>query len=258
MMTNTPTPACLNINLFSLNELDYKKKRKNPVVLMVGGLGTRLRPLTNDCPKPLLKVGNKPILETIVENFIEEGFYEFYFAVNYKSEMIEKYFGDGSRFGIKINYIREKNRMGTVGALSLLPEKLKESAIVMNGDLLTKVNFGKLLDYHKEQEALATMAVREYTYQIPYGVIHFADSKIIGIEEKPSQSFFVNAGIYVLSPEAVARVDKEKFFDMPDLFNEIIKDGKITAAFPIREYWLDIGKIDDFEKAQGEFREVFE
>ena len=246
------------VDLVSLKELTYKARRENPVILMVGGLGTRLRPLTNNCPKPLLKVGNKPILETIIENFIEDGFYKFYFAVNYKSDMIEEYFGDGNRFGVEIKYIHEKKRMGTAGALSLLPEKLKVPAIVMNGDLLTKVNFSQFLDYHEEQKALATMAVREYNYQIPYGVIHFEDSKIIDIEEKPSQSFFVNAGIYILSPEAVDRVNKEEFFDMPDLFNEIIKENKVTAAFPIREYWLDIGKMDDFEKAQGDYREMFE
>jgi len=245
-------------DLISLKEFTYLEKRDNVVILMVGGLGTRLSPLTDQCPKPLLKVGNKPILETIMENFIEAGFYQFYLAVNYKAEMIQNYFGDGSQYGVKIRYIHEKKRMGTAGALSLLPEKMKLPIIVMNGDLLTKVNFAQMLDYHEEHKALATMAVREYNYQIPYGVIRFEESKIIDIQEKPSYSFFVNAGIYVINPEIIERVDKEKFFDMPDLFNEIIATGDITVAFPIREYWLDIGKRDDFEKAQSDFREMFE
>ncbi|MPL68886.1 Glucose-1-phosphate adenylyltransferase [bioreactor metagenome] len=245
------------VDIVSLQELTYQKRRENAVVLMVGGLGTRLSPLTNKCPKPLLEVGNKPILETILENFIEAGFYRFYFAVNYKSDMIEEYFGDGSRFGVEIRYIHEKKRMGTAGALSLLPEKMKLPVIVMNGDLLTKVDFGQLLDYHDEKKAVATMAVREYCYQIPYGVINFEEGRIIDIQEKPEQSFFVNAGIYVLSPEAIVSMRKEEFFDMPDLFNEIIGEGKMTAAFPIREYWLDIGKMDDFEKAQDDFEEMF-
>lgn len=245
------------VDIVSLQKLMYKKRQENKVVLMVGGLGTRLKPLTNECPKPLLKIGNKPILETILENFIEAGFYQFYFAVNYKSDMIKTYFGDGSQFGVQISYLHEKKRMGTAGALGLLPETMKLPVIVMNGDILTKVDFGKLLDYHEEKAAWATMAVREYNYQIPYGVINFKAGKIIDIKEKPEQSCFVNAGIYVLSPQAIDKVDGKNFFDMPDLFNAIIGEGNPTAAFPICEYWLDIGKFDDFEKAQNDFESIF-
>lgn len=245
------------LELLFLEDLIYPQKKENPVILMVGGLGTRLRPLTNNCPKPLLKVGRKPILETILDNFIEAGFQHFYFAVNYKSQMIEEYFGDGSSFGIDIQYINEKKRMGTAGALYLLPERPTQDIIVMNGDLLTKVDFGALLDYHKEQKAIATMAVREYSYQVPYGVIDYDGARILAIKEKPAQSFFVNAGIYVLSPRAVAKVDKEEFLDMPELFNQIIVEGGKTIAFPIREYWLDIGKIDDFERAQHDYEDIF-
>ena len=148
--------------------------------------------------------------------------------------------------------------MGTAGALYLLPEKVQQDMIVMNGDLLTKVDFGALLDYHKNQKAVATMAVREYSYQVPYGVIEYDGEKIVSIQEKPLQSFFVNAGIYALSPKAVARIDREEFFDMPELFNQIIVDGEKTTAFPIREYWLDIGKLDDFERAQSDYNRMFE
>ena len=245
------------VGLAQMEELLYRPRRDNAVVLMAGGLGTRLRPLTDKIPNPLLKVGTKPILETILESFLDAGFHQFYFAVNYKSQMIEEYFGDGSRFGAEIEYLHEKKRMGTAGALYFLPEPPKGPILVMNGDLLTKVDFGELLDYHIEQGAVATMAVREYNYQVPYGVIDFDGERITGIREKPSYSFFVNAGIYVLSPEVVAQVDKEEFFDMPQLFNELVVAGKKTTVFPVREYWLDIGRMDDFQRAQEEYRAMF-
>ena len=245
------------VGLAQMEELLCRPQRDNAVVLMAGGLGTRLRPLTDKIPKPLLKVGARPILETILESFLDAGFHRFYFAVNYKSQMIEDYFGDGSRFGAEIAYLHENKRMGTAGALYFLPEPPKEPILVMNGDLLTKVDFGELLDYHMEQEAAATMAVREYNYQVPYGVIDFDGERIAAIREKPSYSFFVNAGIYVLSPEAVARVDKEEFFDMPQLFDELVAAGQKTTVYPVREYWLDIGRMDDFQRAQEEYGEMF-
>lgn len=246
------------VGLAQMEDLIYQRQRDNFVVLMAGGLGMRLRPLTDNVPKPLLKVGQKPILETILGSFLDAGFYRFYFAVNYKAQMIEEYFGDGSRFGAEIQYLHENKRMGTAGALYFLPELPKKPILVMNGDLLTKVDFGELLDYHIEQGASATMAVREYSYQVPYGVIDFDGEKIEAIREKPSYSFFVNAGIYVLSPEAVACVDKEEFFDMPQLFNALVEAGKKTTVYPVREYWLDIGRMDDFERAQEEYGEMFD
>ena len=240
-------------NVIAIDESIKKERRDNIVVLMAGGLGTRLRPLTNDCPKPLLKIGDKPILETIINGFIDSGFHRFYIAVNYKSEMIEEYFGDGSKWGIEIKYIHENKRMGTAGALYFLPEKPVEPIIVMNGDLLTKVDFGALIDSHNNKKATATMAVREYNYQVPYGVINCNGDCIVSIEEKPEQSYFVNAGIYVLSPESVARVDKEELYDMPDLFIDVIKDGGKAVVYPVNEYWLDIGRLSDFERAESEF-----
>lgn len=241
------------VDVISRDELLDRQKRENIVVLMAGGLGTRLRPLTNDCPKPLLKIGKKPILETIIDSFIDCGFYRFYLAVNYRSEMIEEYFGDGSKYGVEIKYIHEKKRMGTAGALYFLPEKPIEPIIVMNGDLLTKLDFVELLDTHIKNGSAATMAVREYSYQVPYGVINCDGDRIVSIEEKPEHTYFVNAGIYVLEPEVVARVEKEEFFDMPNLFKDIIGEGGKVGVFPIREYWLDIGRLDDFERAKSEF-----
>ena len=245
------------IGMEILKDLIYSSTKPNSVILMVGGLGSRLSPLTNSCPKPLLKIGTKPILETILENFIEYGFEKFYLAVNYKAEMIKSHFGDGTKFGVDIQYIHEDKPIGTAGALSLLPQKPKEPIFVMNGDLLTKVNFQHLLDFHIAHQSKATMCVREYNYQIPYGVIEIDKGQVTQIKEKPIVSSFVNAGIYVLDTEVLEMIPQNSFFDMPELFEKVIEQRIQTAAFPIREYWLDIGRMDDFEKAQGEFSQVF-
>ena len=227
--------------------------RHNPVVLMAGGLGTRLRPLTDNCPKPLLKIGDKPILEIILENFIQQGFFDFYISVNYKAEMIEAYFGDGSSYGVHINYLREKKKLGTAGALSLLPKGITEPIIVMNGDLLTKVNFNQLLEHHINNHSDATMCVREYRYQIPYGVVKTTDWNIESLKEKPTYSAFVNAGIYVLNSELIDDIPHNQYFDMTDLFNLNVKKNRNSLAFPIREYWIDVGRMEDFERANEEF-----
>lgn len=240
-----------------LKDLINSKARPNPVVLMVGGLGSRLQPLTNTCPKPLLQIGSKPILETIIENFVEYGFKDFYFAVNYKANMIREYFGDGSQYGVQIQYLNEEKRMGTAGALSLLPQKPKDPILVMNGDLLTKVNFQHLLDFHIDHQSKVTMCVREYSYQIPYGVIGLQQGRIKQIQEKPICTSFVNAGIYVINPEVLEMIPENTFYDMPELFKEVIEQNYQASAFPIREYWMDIGQMDDFQKAQREFAEVF-
>ena len=245
------------LELYLLDELLFKERRSNIVLLMAGGLGTRLRPLTSDIPKPLLKVGDKPIMETILMSFIENGFSKFYFAVNYKSEMIEQYFGDGSRWDVEIHYLYEKKRLGTAGALYLLPKNLKEPIIVMNGDLLTKVDFGELLAHHLSENAIATMGVREYSWQIPYGVIGVEKNHILTIQEKPVHHCYVNAGMYVLSPEAVQYVSSEDYLDMPDLFRSLIAEEKKTTVYPIRGYWMDIGQMDDFLQAQGDYAEIF-
>lgn len=240
-----------------LDELLQARHRDNWVVLMAGGLGSRLRPLTDECPKPLLKVGSKPLLEIILENFLEYGFRKFYISVNYKAEMVKEHFGDGSRWGIEIRYVHEDQRLGTAGALSLLPERPALPLIVMNGDLLTKVNFQHLLDFHAEHRARGTMCVREYDFQVPYGVVRIDHHRILGIDEKPVQRFFVNAGIYVLEPEALDLIPPAAYFDMPELFTRLIDRKQETAVFPIREYWLDIGHMEDFARANGDFPEIF-
>ncbi|ATP39079.1 alcohol dehydrogenase [Solibacillus sp. R5-41] len=225
----------------------------NTVILMVGGLGTRLRPLTDTIPKPMLKVGDKPILETIIESFKKCGYTNFILSVNYKKEMIQNYFQDGSAFGVIITYIEENKRMGTAGALSLLPERPTKPIFVMNGDLLTQVHFEQLMEFHLEHKAVATMCVREYEYQIPYGVIETNGANLVSIKEKPVHKSFVNAGIYVLNPEAFDYIPQDEFYDMPTLFEKLMAQENVTAAFPIREYWLDIGRMDDFERANKEY-----
>lgn len=239
------------------NDLMQPQSQENVVVLMAGGLGSRLRPLTNECPKPLLKVGSKPILETILESFIEHGFRRFHIAVNYRAEMIESYFRDGSQWGAQISYLREEKQLGTAGPLGLLPEIPANPVLVMNGDLLTKVNFQQLLDFHNTHRVHATMCVREYDHHIPYGVVQINRHRLMNIEEKPVQRFFVNAGIYVLGPKALELIPRNGYMDMPDVFREMMTREMDSAVFPIREYWLDIGRMDDFERAGFEYEKVF-
>ena len=233
-------------------------RHKNKVILMAGGLGARLSPLTNKIPKPMLHVGNKPILETIIENFASCGYTNIILSVNYKSHVIEEYFGDGSTFGVTIDYVHETKRMGTAGALSLMRDKLTEPFFVMNGDLLTNINFEHLHNFHISHDAIATMAVRNYEFQVPYGVVNINDGKITSIEEKPTHKFFVSAGIYMLHPKSLEFVPNDEFFDMPSLFEKLIAHKKLTVSFPIREYWLDIGRMSDYEQANSEYSKVFE
>jgi dTDP-glucose pyrophosphorylase len=236
-----------------LIDLLQGERKENLVVLMAGGLGTRLRPLTEKCPKPLLKVGEKPILETILTSFIDQGFYRFYFSVNYCGEMIHDYFGDGSKWGVEISYLEEDEPLGTAGALSLLPKKPDHPFIVMNGDLLTKIDFEKLLTFHVENNTQGTMCVRQYDYQIPYGVVRFDGVNFLDLDEKPIQKIFVNAGIYALSPDCLDFIPKQKKFDMPSLFKLLKEKKKQASVFPVREYWMDIGQMKDYERANGEY-----
>ena len=245
------------VGVAEVDELLKSTQHQNKVVLMVGGLGTRLSPLTDTTPKPMLHVGNKPILETIIENFAKYGYTDIILSVSYKSHVIEAYFGNGASFGVNIEYVHETKRMGTAGALSLIRDRLTEPFFVMNGDLLTNVNFEHMHDFHDFNNAEATMAVREYDFQVPYGVVNVQDGKIQSIEEKPTHKFFVSAGIYMLSPTVLAHIPDDDFFDMPTLFERLIEAKGNAVSFPIREYWLDIGRVSDFERANNEYHEVF-
>lgn len=239
------------VDIILLDELDFRII-ENYVVLMVGGLGTRLRPFTLDTPKPMLDVGGKPFLENIINMFISQGFRNFYLCVNYQGEKIMNYFNDGSKWGISIQYICEKNRMGTAGALSLLPETPQLPFIVMNGDILTKVDFSLLLKYHQQQQSMATMCVREFECQIPYGIVKMKEdhNHISSIIEKPIFLFKVNAGIYVIEPQCLDYIEKNTLLDMPELFTNLINMGLPSTCFPIHDFWLDIGRVEDLEKAK--------
>lgn len=238
-------------------EFPKEPKRDNPVILMAGGLGTRLHPLTQSQPKPLLEVGSKPILETIIENFAEHGFHKIYLCINYKGEMIKQYFGDGSRWNVEIEYIEEQKRMGTAGALSLLPKSPDMPFFVMNSDLLTKVDFVRLLHFHQKHSGSATLCTREYSHQIPYGVINLEGHDVIDMVEKPTHRFSVNAGIYVLEPETLNDIPDDCFFDMPSLINVLLENKKTVSSFPIHEYWIDIGRMQEFKQAHEDYSEKF-
>ena len=248
--------GCL-VNLITTQILQ-KKQYENPVFLMAGGFGTRLSPLTDNCPKPLLKVGGKPILETILENFVSSGFKNIFISLHYMPEMVKDHFGDGSKWGANITYIYEDIPLGTGGALGLLPEDIpKLPLIMMNGDVLTQVDCVNLLKFHEEHEGVATMCVREYGLQVPYGVIQAEGHKITDIVEKPVHNFFVNAGIYVLDPEVVSQVDSNQRIDMPSLLESMIKQNEVVSMFPLHEYWLDIGQMKDFKQAQVDYARGF-
>ena len=240
-------------------EMPVEPIRTTPIVIMAGGLGTRLRPLTHNTPKPLLPVGTKPLLETIIENFSNQGFVNIHLCLNYKGKMIRDYFGDGNQLGVEISYIEEDRRLGTAGALSLMDEHPKEPIIVMNGDLLTKVDFVRLLEFHNKQGFVATMAMREFEQQVPYGVLRVGEGyRLEELVEKPVERYYVNAGIYILNPETLHLVPEQKFYDMPTLFNQLIDKEHAVGSFPLRDYWVDIGRVEDLERASAEFSEMFE
>ena len=243
----------LVVGLNTLHEVLKNKHRDNLVLLAAGGFGTRLYPMTKDCPKPLLKVQGKPILELILERFIETGFHRFFISTHFLSEAIKIYFGNGARWGVSIHYVHEQQPLGTGGALGLLPhEEIDMPILMMNGDLLTSLNFQHLLDFHHEQRGIATLCVREYESRIPFGVVNFNGHQVNLITEKPVYRFFVNAGIYVLSPELARSVLPGVCVDMPDILQHHIDKKHKVNMFPIHEYWLDIGRMDDFKKAEAD------
>ena len=245
------------LGLETLHRLLEARQLDNPVFLMAGGFGTRLHPLTHDCPKPLLKVGNKAILELILESFIEAGFHRFYVSTHYLPEMIREHFGDGSRWGVTIQYIHEEHPLGTGGALGLLPhDEINLPMLMMNGDLLTRINYRGLLDFHDAHDSIATMCVREHEYKVPYGVITSDGHRVTGMVEKPVKRYFINAGIYILTPELVRSVKPGTHIDMPTLLENAIGLGRDVTMFPMHEYWLDIGRMEDFHRAQDEVYKV--
>ncbi len=230
---------------------DVKHEFAATAVIMAGGFGKRLRPLTDDTPKPLLKIGDKPLMEGTVERLRDAGISQFHVATHYKPEAFTDHFGNGDAFGVKINYIREDSPLGTAGVLAMLPE-CKEPLLVINGDILTSVNFKALFAFHRECMAEMTVCVRRYDYEVPYGVVETDGTIIKGIKEKPTHRLFVNAGVYLLEPSVRENLPTSRHFDMTDVVALLLSLDLRVAAFPISEYWLDIGQIADYERAQAD------
>jgi len=241
------------VRLFLLKELLEPQTLPNWVVLMAGGEGSRLRPLTERCPKPMLPINGKPLMEILLERCVEDGLRHFYFAVNYLKQQIIDHFGDGSRWGVNINYLEESQPLGTAGAIRLLPEATEHPLLVINGDILTQVPFQRLLLFHQENQATATICVREHKTVIPFGVVKAQGTRVVGFEEKPTLNHYVNAGVYVLNPEVFHHLPKEKAFDMPLLIERFHQKQLPVHVFPIHEYWLDVGLPETLEQAQGEW-----
>jgi len=238
------------VGLHLWDEIATRPVRSNLMVIMAGGMGTRLRPHTENCPKPMLHVAGKPMLEHIIERARQEGFSNFVLAIHYLGHIIEEYFGNGDRWQVNIEYLRELSPLGTAGALGLLDKCPEGSFIVTNGDVLTDIHYGELLDFHLRHNAAATMAVRVHEWQHPYGVVQTRGTDIVGFEEKPVHRSYINAGVYVLNPEALDFLEGGSHCDMPTLFERLQKKAKTTVAYPIHEPWLDVGRPDDLLEAR--------
>lgn len=222
-------------------------------VVMAGGKGSRLHPLTEDTPKPMLRVGERPVLEIIIGQLREAGIKQVTVTTHHHAEKIAQHFGDGKEFGIGVSYVTEDQPLGTIGGLGLL-EASKETTLVINGDILTQVDFRAMLAYHKEHQADLTVAVRRYDIKVPYGIIECEGPLVRGVSEKPKLGFFVNAGIYLLEPAVLRLIPTGRHFDMTDLIQRAVQEGQTVVSFPVREYWLDIGQREDYEQAQEEVK----
>lgn len=237
------------ICLHTWDEFITTESISNKMVIMAGGKGTRLRPHTENCPKPMLLVGDKPMLQHIIERARDEGFGEFLLSVHYLAHMIEDYFGDGSSLGVKIGYIHEGLPLGTAGSLSMISKLVNEPFVVTNGDVISDIRYSDLLEFHKRQESIATMAVRLHEWQHPFGVVQMDGLDIVGFEEKPLARSHINAGIYVLSPVALQELNHGEVCDMPTLFERLQARSYKTIAYPMHEPWLDVGRPADLDQA---------
>jgi dTDP-glucose pyrophosphorylase len=243
------------VGLHLWDEIATAPTRSNLMVIMAGGMGTRLHPHTENCPKPLLPVGGKPMLEHIIDRAKLEGFSHFVLAIHYLGHMIEAHFGNGERLGVQIDYLREEKPLGTAGALGLLNPLPDAPFLVTNGDVITDIRYGELLDFHIRHAAVASMAVRIYEWQHPFGVVQTQGIEIVGFEEKPIARSHINAGVYALDPEALCVLSADAECDMPTLFERLQAKAKRTVAYPMHEPWLDVGRVDDLKQAQNKHPE---
>ena len=241
------------LKLLHIDDLFKNKELTNSVVLMAGGKGTRLRPHTQNCPKPMLPVGGKPMLEILLNRCIDSGFKKFYFSVNYLKDMIIEYFKDGSDWNVSIEYLIESEPLGTAGSLQLLPKSLDAPFLVMNGDVLTKLDPFHLLNFHLEHQADATLCVREHEQTVHYGVVETDGIKLDCIREKPINRYLVNAGVYILDPSLIKLVSPNQFLDMPTLLQKANDKGFVVNVCPIHEYWIDVGRPETLKQASSEW-----
>lgn len=245
------------VGLELLNDYFGKPQYDNTVVIMAGGSGKRLYPLTKDTPKPMLTVGDKPILENTIEMFKRHGFSDFVISVTNRQKKIKEFFKNGEKWGVKIAYLTEKRQLGTAGALSLLDRKsIKKPFFVANSDLLTSINLEHMLEYHLKHRSVATVGIKDYTVDIPYGIVKLKASRLDSFEEKPSTQYYINAGIYVFNPQVLRCLKKNTAIDMVSFIELLKKRGFTIACFPIHEYWLDIGQFDNYRKANKDYRRV--
>jgi len=245
------------VDIIFYHEFHQQPTKENWVVIMAGGLGTRLYPLTKKIPKPMLKVGAKPILETIIEQLKSFGYKNIILSLNYKGEIIQNYFQDGSNFGVDIKYVKEKKRLGTAGAIRLARKYLDKSFLVINGDILTKMNFEQFMQYHTKHKNLITIATRKYELEIPYGVVKIQEESVINLREKPTIEFFISGGIYCLEPAVIDEIPRDKYFDITELINIYLSKGEKVGSFPITEYWMDIGQMEDYNQANMDYEGLF-
>ncbi len=237
-----------------LDDLLEHEKRPLRAIIMAGGFGKRLHPLTDSLPKPMLPVGGRPLMEHIVGQLREAGVRKVHVTTHYQPEKIHEHFGDGSEFGLEMEYVSEEFPLGTAGALSLVKD-FCQTHLLINGDILTDVDFRTMIGFHRENRAMVTVGVRKYDVQVPYGVVKCEGSRVMSIEEKPMLDLFVNAGIYLVEPAALAFIPSNRRFDMTDLISVLLASSQIVASFPVVEYWLDVGRHDDYERAQSDYSE---
>lgn len=241
------------VQLLLLQELITPSQLPNAVVIMAGGKGTRLRPHTERCPKPMLPVDGKPMLEILLEQCISSGFRQFYLSVNYLKEQIIDYFHDGLRWGASINYLVEDEPLGTAGSLQLLPDNVHGPFLVLNGDVLTRLNLSHLLRFHGEHGAAATLCVREHMVTVPFGVVQTNGVELSGFDEKPSYRQLVNAGVYVIDPLLLRLLPPNQYTDMPTLLQSAQHAGHRVTVCPIHEYWIDVGRPETLQQAHQEW-----
>ena len=239
------------IDLITVKDIQNSVPQKLPiVVIMAGGLGSRLLPLTEKTPKPMLKLGDKPMLEIVLNNCIRVGLKDFYFAVNHLKDQIIQYFGDGSKWGVDIKYLEEEKPLGTAGALKLLNPKEDKPILVLNCDVITNLNIANLINFHYKYSSLATICVREHIERLAYGVVNLSNEKVISIQEKPSFRNYVNAGIYLIEPELLDFIQEGRLIDMPELLTLAIEQNMNVSACPIHEYWMDVGQPETLLEAK--------